>query len=91
MFVCLFVFLSPGLEGDENLKFLLIGGDLTKIKSSSWKKKRYFKLLEDGHTMWSESRKGFRRNQTCESSLSTRGSFTLHLRVRLRHLAGTFI
>ncbi|XP_062841332.1 1-phosphatidylinositol 4,5-bisphosphate phosphodiesterase delta-1a [Trichomycterus rosablanca] len=53
-----------GLEGDENLKFLMIGGELTKIKSSSWKKKRYYKLLEDGHTMWSESRKGFRKNQT---------------------------
>ncbi|XP_070783955.1 1-phosphatidylinositol 4,5-bisphosphate phosphodiesterase delta-1a isoform X1 [Enoplosus armatus] len=53
-----------GLEGDVDLQFLLIGGELVKIRSSSWKKNRFFKLQEDCKTLWHESHKVFRRNQT---------------------------
>ncbi|XP_041817003.1 1-phosphatidylinositol 4,5-bisphosphate phosphodiesterase delta-1a isoform X1 [Chelmon rostratus] len=53
-----------GLEGDADLQFLLIGGELVKIRSSSWKKNRFFKLQEDCKTFWHESHKTFKRNQT---------------------------
>uniref|UniRef100_A0A3B4WH43 Phosphoinositide phospholipase C n=1 Tax=Seriola lalandi dorsalis TaxID=1841481 RepID=A0A3B4WH43_SERLL len=53
-----------GLEGDLDLQFLLQGGDLLKVRSPSWKKTRYFKLQEDCKTIWHESKKTFRTNQT---------------------------
>ncbi|XP_060920121.1 1-phosphatidylinositol 4,5-bisphosphate phosphodiesterase delta-1a isoform X1 [Labrus mixtus] len=53
-----------GLEGDPDLQFLLDGGKLVKIRSRSWKKARFFKLLEDCKTFWHESGKPFRKNQT---------------------------
>ncbi|KAM3603915.1 uncharacterized protein V6R79_004013 [Siganus canaliculatus] len=53
-----------GMEGDVNLQFLLQGGDLLKVRSSSWKKTRYFRLQEDCKTMWHESKKMFRSNHT---------------------------
>ncbi|CAL8346825.1 unnamed protein product [Merluccius merluccius] len=49
-----------GLEGDGDLQFLLAGGDLLKVRSSSWKKTRFFKLQDDCRTLWTESRKIFR-------------------------------
>uniref|UniRef100_A0A674BW76 Phosphoinositide phospholipase C n=1 Tax=Salmo trutta TaxID=8032 RepID=A0A674BW76_SALTR len=53
-----------GLEGDVDLRFLLVGGELLKVKSSSWKKNRFYKLQEDCTTMWHESHRTFKRNQT---------------------------
>ncbi|XP_075876744.1 1-phosphatidylinositol 4,5-bisphosphate phosphodiesterase delta-1-like isoform X2 [Nelusetta ayraudi] len=53
-----------GMEGDPDLQFLLKGGDLLKVRSSSWKKTRFFKLQEDCKTMWHESKKLFKTNQT---------------------------
>uniref|UniRef100_A0A3Q3WTQ3 Phosphoinositide phospholipase C n=1 Tax=Mola mola TaxID=94237 RepID=A0A3Q3WTQ3_MOLML len=53
-----------GLEGDEDLQFLLVGGELVKIRSTSWKKNRFFKLQEDCKTFWHESHKTFKRDQT---------------------------
>ncbi|XP_045907106.1 1-phosphatidylinositol 4,5-bisphosphate phosphodiesterase delta-1-like isoform X1 [Micropterus dolomieu] len=53
-----------GMEGDTDLKFLLQGGDLLKVRSPSWKKFRHFRLQEDCQTMWHESKKPFRTNQT---------------------------
>ncbi|KAM6971193.1 1-phosphatidylinositol 4,5-bisphosphate phosphodiesterase delta-1a isoform 2-T2 [Tautogolabrus adspersus] len=55
---------THGLEGDPDLQFLLVGGKLVKIRSSSWKKARFFKLQEDCKTFWHESHKTFRKNQT---------------------------
>ncbi|XP_069047315.1 1-phosphatidylinositol 4,5-bisphosphate phosphodiesterase delta-1a isoform X1 [Lepisosteus oculatus] len=46
-----------GLEGDEDLKFLLTGGNLKKVKSSSWRKMRFYKLQEDCKTIWYNSQK----------------------------------
>uniref|UniRef100_A0A669F8I1 Phosphoinositide phospholipase C n=1 Tax=Oreochromis niloticus TaxID=8128 RepID=A0A669F8I1_ORENI len=54
------------LEGDPDLQFLLKGGDLLKVLSPSWKKTRYFRLQEDCKTMWRESKKTFKKNDTCE-------------------------
>ncbi|XP_056451897.1 1-phosphatidylinositol 4,5-bisphosphate phosphodiesterase delta-1b isoform X2 [Gadus chalcogrammus] len=48
-----------GLEGDGDLQFLLTGGDLLKVRSSSWKKTRYFKLQDDCKTLWYESQRTF--------------------------------
>ncbi|XP_017573111.1 1-phosphatidylinositol 4,5-bisphosphate phosphodiesterase delta-1a isoform X1 [Pygocentrus nattereri] len=53
-----------GLEGDVDLQFLLQGGELTKVKSDSWQKKRFYRLQEDCETMWHESSKIFRKNNT---------------------------
>ncbi|XP_072544972.1 1-phosphatidylinositol 4,5-bisphosphate phosphodiesterase delta-1a [Salminus brasiliensis] len=53
-----------GLEGDVNLQFLLNGGELTKVKSESWQKKRFFKLLGDCETMWHDSEKIFKKNNS---------------------------
>ncbi|XP_037644610.1 1-phosphatidylinositol 4,5-bisphosphate phosphodiesterase delta-1-like isoform X2 [Sebastes umbrosus] len=53
-----------GMEGDPHLQFLLQGGDLLKVRSPSWKKTRYFRLMEDCKTMWRESKKTFKSNQT---------------------------
>uniref|UniRef100_A0A8C9YYT4 Phosphoinositide phospholipase C n=1 Tax=Sander lucioperca TaxID=283035 RepID=A0A8C9YYT4_SANLU len=51
------------MEGDPDLQFLLQGGDLLKVRSSSWKKTRYYRLMEDCETMWYESKKTFKTNQ----------------------------
>lgn len=53
-----------GLEGDADLQFLLIGGELVKVRSSSWKKSRFYKLQEDCKTLWHESHKILKKNQT---------------------------
>ncbi|XP_063075169.1 1-phosphatidylinositol 4,5-bisphosphate phosphodiesterase delta-1b isoform X2 [Engraulis encrasicolus] len=51
---------SQGLRDDPNLKFLLSGGDLLKVRSSNWKKTRFYKLREDCKTLWYESHKNIR-------------------------------
>ncbi|XP_077412514.1 1-phosphatidylinositol 4,5-bisphosphate phosphodiesterase delta-1b isoform X2 [Vanacampus margaritifer] len=53
-----------GMDGDTDVQFLLQGGDLLKVRSSSWKKNRYFKLQEDCKTMWRESKRIFRRHRS---------------------------
>ncbi|XP_053268037.1 1-phosphatidylinositol 4,5-bisphosphate phosphodiesterase delta-1a isoform X1 [Pleuronectes platessa] len=53
-----------GLEGDSDLHFLLIGGTLVKVRSTHWKKIRFFRLQEDCKTLWHESHKMFKKNQT---------------------------
>ncbi|XP_068197191.1 1-phosphatidylinositol 4,5-bisphosphate phosphodiesterase delta-1-like isoform X2 [Antennarius striatus] len=52
------------MEGSQDLQFLLQGGDLLKVRSQSWKKTRFFQLQEDCKTMWHESKKILRTNQT---------------------------
>ncbi|XP_042353347.1 1-phosphatidylinositol 4,5-bisphosphate phosphodiesterase delta-1-like [Plectropomus leopardus] len=53
-----------GMEGDPDLQFLLQGGDLLKVLSPSWKKTRYFRLMEDCKTIWRESKRTFKSSQT---------------------------
>ncbi|KAM9791221.1 1-phosphatidylinositol 4,5-bisphosphate phosphodiesterase delta-1-like isoform X3 [Syngnathus typhle] len=40
------------------------GGDLLKVRSTSWKKNRYFKLQDDCKTMWRESKRIFKRHRS---------------------------
>ncbi|XP_075068291.1 1-phosphatidylinositol 4,5-bisphosphate phosphodiesterase delta-1 isoform X2 [Mixophyes fleayi] len=47
----------PSLQDDEDLKFLLNGSPLSKLKSASWKKLRFYKLQEDCKTVWHDSKK----------------------------------
>ncbi|XP_053716684.1 1-phosphatidylinositol 4,5-bisphosphate phosphodiesterase delta-1a isoform X1 [Synchiropus splendidus] len=53
-----------GLEGDEDLHFLLAGGELIKVRSSNWKKIRYYKLQDDCKTLWHQSHKVIRKKKT---------------------------
>ncbi|XP_076868768.1 1-phosphatidylinositol 4,5-bisphosphate phosphodiesterase delta-1a isoform X1 [Brachyhypopomus gauderio] len=53
-----------GLEGDMDLQHLVAGGELIKVKSNSWQKKRFFQLQDDGKTIWHESRKSLKKNDT---------------------------
>lgn len=46
-----------GLQDDEDLKYLLKGSQLTKVKSQSWKRGRFYKLQDDCKTIWHESKK----------------------------------
>ncbi|XP_077158997.1 1-phosphatidylinositol 4,5-bisphosphate phosphodiesterase delta-1 isoform X2 [Paroedura picta] len=46
-----------GLQNDQDLKFLLRGSHLLKIKSGSWRRERFYKLQEDCKTIWQESKK----------------------------------
>uniref|UniRef100_A0A7N8YB36 Phosphoinositide phospholipase C n=1 Tax=Mastacembelus armatus TaxID=205130 RepID=A0A7N8YB36_9TELE len=56
--------LLNSIENDSDLQFLLQGGELLKVRSASWKKPRYFRLQEDCKTMWQESKKTLKSNQT---------------------------
>ncbi|XP_033021596.1 1-phosphatidylinositol 4,5-bisphosphate phosphodiesterase delta-1 isoform X1 [Lacerta agilis] len=49
-----------GLQDDKDLKFLLRGGHLLKVKSNSWRRERFYKLQEDCKTIWQESKKMLR-------------------------------
>ncbi|KAF3698979.1 1-phosphatidylinositol 4,5-bisphosphate phosphodiesterase delta-1 [Channa argus] len=55
---------NGGMEGDHELQFLLQGGELLKVRSTSWIKPRYFRLQADCKTMWQQSKKTFNTNQT---------------------------
>ncbi|KAI1902200.1 hypothetical protein AGOR_G00042260 [Albula goreensis] len=66
-----------GMEGDSDLQFLLTGGDLLKVRSSSWKKTRFYKLQEDCRTMWHESHKKLKSKQTCECYNRPPASFSI--------------
>lgn len=75
-----------GMEGDMDLQFLLQGGDLLKVRSSSWKKTRYFRLQEDCKTMWHESKKLFKSNPTCECCPSNQQACVWDSPVQLLHI-----
>ncbi|XP_004081132.1 1-phosphatidylinositol 4,5-bisphosphate phosphodiesterase delta-1 isoform X1 [Oryzias latipes] len=53
-----------GLDGDPDLQFLLVGGELIKVRSNSWQKNRFYKLQEDCRTLWHESSKVHKKKQT---------------------------
>ncbi|XP_008110417.1 1-phosphatidylinositol 4,5-bisphosphate phosphodiesterase delta-1 isoform X4 [Anolis carolinensis] len=46
-----------GLQDDPDLRFLLRGSHLLKVRSKSWRKERFYKLQEDCKTIWQESKK----------------------------------
>ncbi|XP_068428822.1 1-phosphatidylinositol 4,5-bisphosphate phosphodiesterase delta-4 [Clinocottus analis] len=44
------------IQDDLDVKVMMAGSTLRKVKSKSWKKQRHFRLLEDGLTIWYKSR-----------------------------------
>ncbi|XP_078280353.1 1-phosphatidylinositol 4,5-bisphosphate phosphodiesterase delta-1-like [Rhinoraja longicauda] len=46
-----------GFIEDEDVKAMLRGSNMQKIKSSSWMKSRFYKLQEDCRTVWYDSQK----------------------------------
>lgn len=48
---------NGGFIEDEDVKAMLRGSYLQKIKSSSWMKSRFYKLQEDVRTVWYDSQK----------------------------------
>lgn len=67
-----------GLQDDQDLLALLKGSQLLKVKSSSWRRERFYKLQEDCKTIWQESRKVMRspESQLCECPGSRGGCGT---------------
>ncbi|XP_037549969.1 1-phosphatidylinositol 4,5-bisphosphate phosphodiesterase delta-1a [Nematolebias whitei] len=53
-----------GMDGDPDLQFLLTGGKLMKVRSNKWQKERIYKLQEDCQTIWQESKKTIKQDQT---------------------------
>ncbi|XP_060704486.1 1-phosphatidylinositol 4,5-bisphosphate phosphodiesterase delta-3-like [Hemiscyllium ocellatum] len=51
-------FRKVALREDEDVKFMMVGSNLQKIKSRFWKKNRQMKLQEDGLSVWCESKSG---------------------------------
>ncbi|XP_038654495.1 1-phosphatidylinositol 4,5-bisphosphate phosphodiesterase delta-1a isoform X2 [Scyliorhinus canicula] len=52
-----YTFARPSFVNDDDLKAMLKGSSMQKIKSSSWMKPRFYKLLEDCQTVWYDSQK----------------------------------
>ncbi|KAE8595388.1 hypothetical protein XENTR_v10015718 [Xenopus tropicalis] len=55
---------EDGLQDDEDLRVLLKGSNLFKLKSESWKKARFYKLQEDCKTVWYDSKKFFKSQES---------------------------
>uniref|UniRef100_A0A4W6FEW8 Phosphoinositide phospholipase C n=1 Tax=Lates calcarifer TaxID=8187 RepID=A0A4W6FEW8_LATCA len=52
------------IQDDPDVKIMMAGSTLRKVKSRSWKKQRHFRLLEDGLTIWYKSRWAGRGHST---------------------------
>ncbi|XP_077436235.1 1-phosphatidylinositol 4,5-bisphosphate phosphodiesterase delta-4 [Vanacampus margaritifer] len=44
------------LQDDPDVRVMMAGSTLRKVKSRTWKKQRHFRLLEDGLSIWYKSR-----------------------------------
>uniref|UniRef100_A0A674N1P9 Phosphoinositide phospholipase C n=1 Tax=Takifugu rubripes TaxID=31033 RepID=A0A674N1P9_TAKRU len=53
----LLVSLIAGVQDDEDVKQMLQGSSMLKVRSAHWQKRRTLKLLEDGVTIWCQSHK----------------------------------
>ncbi|XP_061912462.1 1-phosphatidylinositol 4,5-bisphosphate phosphodiesterase delta-3-A-like [Entelurus aequoreus] len=56
-----------GVQDDEDVKWMLQGSSMVKVRSGRWQKPRTLKLLDDGVTIWCESFKIFRRAREQQS------------------------
>ncbi|KAM9308185.1 1-phosphatidylinositol 4,5-bisphosphate phosphodiesterase delta-1 [Gastrophryne carolinensis] len=52
-----YTLMKEGLQDDEDLKFILKGSPLSKVKSATWRRSRFYKLQEDCKTVWHDSKK----------------------------------
>ena len=62
---------SQGLLDNEDIRVMMQGSSMVKVRSSRWQKNRNMRLLEDGLTVWCESTKSSRKaksQQTCKCS-----------------------
>ncbi|KAM7371659.1 hypothetical protein PAMP_008876 [Pampus punctatissimus] len=50
-----------GLLDNEDIRLMMQGSNMVKIRSSRWQKSRSLRLLEDGLTVWCESTKSSRK------------------------------
>uniref|UniRef100_A0A8C5HHF6 Phosphoinositide phospholipase C n=1 Tax=Gouania willdenowi TaxID=441366 RepID=A0A8C5HHF6_GOUWI len=48
---------SVGVQDDEDVKHMLQGSSMIKVRSPRWQKRRTLKLLDDGVTVWCQSHK----------------------------------
>ncbi|XP_067254669.1 1-phosphatidylinositol 4,5-bisphosphate phosphodiesterase delta-4 isoform X2 [Chanodichthys erythropterus] len=55
---------SLRIQADDNLKSMIVGTVMRKIKSRTWKKQRYFRLQEDCMTIWYKSKKAGNAHST---------------------------
>ncbi|XP_008436296.1 1-phosphatidylinositol 4,5-bisphosphate phosphodiesterase delta-3-A [Poecilia reticulata] len=46
-----------GIQDDEDVKQMLHGSSMVKVRSTRWQKQRTLKLLDDGVTVWCQSQK----------------------------------
>lgn len=58
---------GPGLPINQDLLMMQKGMLLRKVRSRSWKKQRYFRLQDDGMTVWHARQAGGTAKPTCES------------------------
>ncbi|XP_048035419.1 1-phosphatidylinositol 4,5-bisphosphate phosphodiesterase delta-3-A isoform X1 [Megalobrama amblycephala] len=56
-----------GVQDDDDVKTMLQGSSMTKVRSPRWKRKRILKLLNDGVTVWCESNKATNKAKTQQS------------------------
>uniref|UniRef100_A0A8C8JUJ7 Phosphoinositide phospholipase C n=1 Tax=Oncorhynchus tshawytscha TaxID=74940 RepID=A0A8C8JUJ7_ONCTS len=50
-----------GVLDDENVRAMMHGSNMVKVRSQRWQKSRSLRLLEDGVTVWCESTKSSRK------------------------------
>ncbi|XP_070963048.1 1-phosphatidylinositol 4,5-bisphosphate phosphodiesterase delta-3-A isoform X1 [Oncorhynchus clarkii lewisi] len=56
-----------GVEEDEDVKVMLKGSSMVKVRSPRWQRRRTLKLLDDGVTVWCESDKFSSRSKAQQS------------------------
>uniref|UniRef100_A0A8C8JY04 Phosphoinositide phospholipase C n=1 Tax=Oncorhynchus tshawytscha TaxID=74940 RepID=A0A8C8JY04_ONCTS len=56
-----FVFSQDRVLDDENVRAMMHGSNMVKVRSQRWQKSRSLRLLEDGVTVWCESTKSSRK------------------------------
>ena len=63
-----------GVQDNDDVRVMLGGSSMVKVRSSRWQKSRTLRLLEDGVTVWCETAKSSRRakaQQTCRCLFSS--------------------
>lgn len=56
-----------GVQDDEDVKLMLQGASMIKVRSSRWQKQRTLRLMEDGVTVWCQSHKTSSRAKELQS------------------------
>ncbi|KAL1264193.1 hypothetical protein QQF64_004548, partial [Cirrhinus molitorella] len=59
--------IKMGVQDDDDVKMMLQGSSMTKVRSPRWKRKRMLKLMNDGVTVWCESNKATNKAKCLQS------------------------